>query len=159
MNDKLNEMLQMQVALNKAICKEKNLTLDSIGIENVKTALLDEIGELTHELKGNWCWWKKTQEPVNHDRVLEELVDCWHFALTINQYYFNEVVIAPEGFLKQISSFATYSTIVKNLLACSENAVNEMVILTFKLGFTIDDVYDAYTKKNKVNYERLKNGY
>ena len=28
-----------------------------------------------------------------------------------------------------------------------------------KLGFTIDDIYECYQKKNKVNFERLKNGY
>ena len=43
-------------------------------------AILDEIGELTHELKANWCWWKKTQAPVDNEKVLGELVDIWHFA-------------------------------------------------------------------------------
>ena len=28
-----------------------------------------------------------------------------------------------------------------------------------KLGFEFDDVYEAYKKKNAINYERLKNGY
>ena len=34
-----------------------------------------------------------------------------------------------------------------------------MLLITEKLGFTIDDIYECYQKKNKVNFERLKNGY
>jgi dimeric dUTPase (all-alpha-NTP-PPase superfamily) len=44
--------------------------------------ILDEVGELTHELKANWCWWKKTQPPVDEKKVLGELVDIWHFVLS-----------------------------------------------------------------------------
>ena len=38
------------------------------------------LGELTHELKGDW--WKKSQKPVDRKRVLEELVDVYHFVMT-----------------------------------------------------------------------------
>ena len=34
-----------------------------------------------------------------------------------------------------------------------------LVALTRKLGFTIEEVYNAYIDKNKVNFERIANGY
>ena len=49
--------------------------------DNLLHALFDELGELNHELKAKWCWWKKTQEPVDREKLLEEYVDCIHFGL------------------------------------------------------------------------------
>lgn len=76
----IKEMLQMQKKLDEAIMEEYGLT--EIDEENLRMAILDETGELTHELKGNWCWWKKTQAPVDMGKVLGELVDIWHFVLS-----------------------------------------------------------------------------
>lgn len=59
----IKEMLQMQAKLDEAIMKEYGL--EEIEEEKLNMAILDEIGELTHELKANWCWWKKTQPKVD----------------------------------------------------------------------------------------------
>ena len=76
----IKEMLKMQAKLDEAIMKEYGLyTIDE---EKLSFAILDEVGELTHELKGNWCYWKKTQPPVDGEKVLGELVDIWHFVLS-----------------------------------------------------------------------------
>ena len=56
--EQLKEMFTMQKALNEAILKEYGE--DSITEEKLQLAIIDELGELTHELKGDWCWWKKT---------------------------------------------------------------------------------------------------
>ena len=61
--DLIKEMLQMQAKLDEAIMKEYGLK--EIDEEKLSFAILDEVGELTHELKANWCWWKKTQAPVD----------------------------------------------------------------------------------------------
>lgn len=58
----IETMLKKQDELNSAIMKEFGLT--TISKEQIDMATLDEIGEFTHELKGDWCWWKKSQEPV-----------------------------------------------------------------------------------------------
>ena len=55
----IETMLKKQDELNSAIMKEFGLT--TISKEQIDLSTLDEIGELTHELKANWCWWKKTQ--------------------------------------------------------------------------------------------------
>ena len=78
--EQLKEMFQMQRTLNKSILDE--FGEESMTEEKLELAIIDELGELTHELKGDWCWWKKTQKPVDRKRVLEELVDVYHFVMT-----------------------------------------------------------------------------
>lgn len=67
--EQLKEMFQMQRTLNKSILDE--FGEESMTEEKLELAIIDELGELTHELKGDWCWWKKSQAPVNRQRVLE----------------------------------------------------------------------------------------
>ena len=54
----IKEMLQMQAKLDKSIMSAYGLK--KITDDKLAFAILDEVGELTHELKGDWCWWKKT---------------------------------------------------------------------------------------------------
>lgn len=53
------EMTKLQEALDKKLF-EKGRKLGKItwyDRDRVILALIDEIGELVHELKGDWCWW------------------------------------------------------------------------------------------------------
>ena len=81
----IETMLKKQDELNSAIMKEFGLT--TISKEQIDLATLDEIGEFTHELKGDWCWWKKSQEPVDRNKALEELADIFHFVLIYELLY------------------------------------------------------------------------
>lgn len=164
----IKEMLQMQAKLDEAIMDEYGF--DEIDEENLRMAILDEVGELTHELKGNWCWWKKTQPSVDMGKVLGELVDIWHFVLSY-QNHFND---GEEGLGKYESLVAEvqfhFSSINFNsngfvdafvylLHYYSTRKVGNLCAITEYLGFTIEQVYEAYCDKNKINYQRLKEGY
>lgn len=52
--EQLKEMFQMQRTLNVNILKE--FGEDSMTEEKLELAIIDELGELTHECKGAWCW-------------------------------------------------------------------------------------------------------
>ena len=54
----IRKMLKKQAKLDKAIMKEYGL--EELDEEKLNLAILDEIGELTHELKSNWCWVRTT---------------------------------------------------------------------------------------------------
>lgn len=163
----IKEMLQMQTKLDEAIMKEYGLyTIDE---KNLSFAILDEVGELTHELKGNWCWWKKTQPPVDGEKVLGELVDIWHFVLSW-QNNFNggeEGLLTDEKLMEKVDN--SRWTIEENkkgivikladLSYFSLRKVEPLIAITEYLGFTIEQVYKAYCDKNKINYQRLKEGY
>ena len=156
MINKLKEMLEMQRVLDENIYTTHNVEYDE---EKSYLALIDEIGELNHELKAEWCWWKKNQAPVNKEKVLEELVDVWHFALSI--FYQNHCGV---GISKQTIQYFEDLELCE-LYLCLVHKVKkicllEMILaLTYKLGFDFEEIYEAYKKKNAINYERLKNGY
>jgi dimeric dUTPase (all-alpha-NTP-PPase superfamily) len=163
----IKEMLKMQAKLDEAIMKEYGLK--EIDEEKLSFAILDEVGELTHELKANWCWWKKTQAPVDKEKVLGELVDIWHFVLSW-QNNFNggeEGLLTDEQLMEKVDdnrwSIEEYgSGIVIKLAELSSFSlwkVEPLIAITEYLGFTIEQVYDAYCDKNKVNYQRLESGY
>lgn len=165
--DLIKEMLKMQAKLDEAIMKEYGLT--EIDKKNLGFAILDEVGELTHELKGNWCWWKKSQAPVDEEKVLGELVDIWHFVLNYQNHFDSgeEELRAEE---QMIDNAITYFCEIKvfktgiiyllaDLTSINSNKLERLIAITEYLGFTIEDVYKAYCDKNKVNYQRLKEGY
>ena len=76
----LQELLKRQSMLDEKF-KEK-MNIESLNPNLIKVAYLDEVGELIHELKPIWCYWKKNNKEVNKRRVLEELSDCLHFSLS-----------------------------------------------------------------------------
>lgn len=165
--DLIKEMLQMQKKLDEAIMEEYGLT--EIDEENLRMAILDEVGELTHELKGNWCWWKKTPAPVDMRKILGELIDVWHFVLSY-QNHFNG---GENGILNALMFIRNSDNIFK-LLMTNEYKLSEtltdlatwnihkmerLIAISEYLGFTIEQVYECYCDKNKINYQRLESGY
>lgn len=70
------KMLKMQSKLDKAIMDEYGL--DKIDEDKLSLAILDEVGELTHELKGKWCWWKSCDYSEDtYRRTVTEFKKKW----------------------------------------------------------------------------------
>ena len=160
--EQLKEMFTMQKALNEAILKE--FGQDSISEGKLMLAIVDELGELTHELKGDWCWWKKTQPPVDGQRVLEELVDIWHFVMTWELFQdARGIDFIMKKYNFYINRFGTGITGSVGYFIANvdyEFEILPMLLdLTERLGFSFDEVYQEYLKKNKENYDRLARGY
>ncbi|WP_286078978.1 dUTP diphosphatase, partial [Faecalibaculum rodentium] len=65
------DMLERQHKYDRAIEKAHEIQISALGSDRLKAALLDEVGELNHAMKSRWCWWKKSQEPVDRKQVLE----------------------------------------------------------------------------------------
>ena len=163
----IKEMLQMQAKLDESIMKEYGL--NEIDEENLRMAILDEVGELTHELKGNWCWWKKTQAPVDNDKVLGELVDIFHFVLSYQNHfnkgeemlcnYLNEKEMSDTLLERLRAKTINLPFALSHLVYYKGSIITVLIAISEYLGFTIEQVYEAYCYKNKVNYQRLKEGY
>ena len=163
----IKEMLQMQAKLDESIMKEYRLT--EINEENLRMAILDEVGELTHELKGNWCWWKKTQAPVDNDKVLGELVDIFHFVLSYQNHfnkgeemlcnYLNEKEMSDTLLERLRAKTINLPFALSHLVYYKGSIIAVLIAISEYLGFTVEQVYQAYCNKNKINYQRLKEGY
>ena len=163
----IKEMLQMQAKLDESIMKEYGL--NEIDEENLRMAILDEVGELTHELKWNWCWWKKTQAPVDNDKVLGELVDIFHFVLSYQNHfnkgeemlcnYLNEKEMSDTLLERLRAKAINLPFALSHLVYYKGSIIAVLIAISEYLGFTIEQVYKNYCDKNKVNYQRLKEGY
>lgn len=163
----IKEMLHKQAKLDKSIMSAYGLT--EINEENLRMAILDEVGELTHELKGDWCWWKKTQAPVDDKKVLCELVDVWHFVLSYQNHFnkgeetlmsFSNEKDSVDNFLRRLRSKTIFlPSALSYLTRYKLVIIAVLVAITEYLGFTIEQVYEAYCGKNKINYQRLESGY
>ena len=154
----LRDMNNRQKRLDIAMYGSNNATYNQ---DNTYLALLDEIGELNHELKAEWCWWKKTQAPVNREKVLGELADVAHFCLNIyyHEYYMIDEKIENNASFKA-KTFDTIYFYKKLIDAYYDHRILENLLgLTFKLGFTLEELYEAYKAKNEINYQRIASNY
>ena len=111
--DKLEEIFNMQEALNKRIgVKMEGFSDEEKGkwILNYTLAMQQELAELVDSVP--WKWWAKYQE-FDEQNARVEVVDLFHFLISMAQV----------------------------------------------LGMTADDVFQAYLKKNEVNFKRQESGY
>lgn len=161
--DMINAMLAMQKKLDSDIMQKKGIKYGEGNLteDNINLAIIDELGELNHELKGLWCWWKEHQDSPDHKKVLEELVDLWHFVL-MKHYLVSELGDYTIERLAQVipyiaTSISDYHFIYT--IGSSAFDIDDVIALTYSLGFEISDVHRAYMEKNRINHERLERGY
>lgn len=161
--------------------------MDRIGynepdrFEKTILALLVEVGECANEWRG-FKYWSKNQEPVTEkldvkqihkvrnkeiksvdelfkNPLLEEYVDGLHFVLQLGIEFGvkSDVRFRPQKVGSLIEQF--------NLIF--HHASNYRYIKLFDyycglgemLGFTWEQIQQAYMEKNKINHERQNNGY
>ncbi|WP_304760075.1 dUTP diphosphatase [Faecalibaculum rodentium] len=166
----IEDMLAMQAKLDEVIIKGRAHSYrDLLRTRAYDRAILDELGELNHELKANWCWWKSSQKPVDRERVLEEFVDVLHFCLS---YTLAEIATAqyPDLYRK------TIVIICQRYLDKPDNNLDildwwhygqkkfgqpliKVILLMHWLEFDLAEVYEAYKQKNAVNHQRQQEGY
>lgn len=157
MIEQLKELLEMQRVLDENILREKGIT--EYPLENMKIALFVELGELMNEFPTKFKHWKSTAVD-NREKGLEEFVDCLHFALSLANHYRYDVECFDE--YQQLYDDSAYSyfdlltSIIEEFDYCK---FVRLFALGNKLGFSWEEIYNAYKKKNEINYERLRNGY
>lgn len=168
--EKLKEMIEMQSEYDDAIYESFETEFDA---DKCLLALFDELGEVNHELKALWCYWKHSQRPVYEEYLLEELADCWHFGVS---YYYN--MVEPEDFERDFELLFHYhitnrpkSSIRKSLswylralerVASPTGAfdiLDSLYEICLWCGFEFDDIYEAFKRKNDIIWERLREGY
>lgn len=160
MNEQLKELLEMQRILDKNIMKEHELVYDEHIANNIKVALIVEVGELMNEFPTKFKHWKKSAVD-NREKGLIEFVDCLHFILSLTNYYDlndDRIYDYEECNLLKIGTYSLSEMLSK---LCSFNTLSNEYLFEIGnfLGFTWEEIYQAYKDKNAVNYERLKENY
>lgn len=162
MLDQLKELLEMQRVLDESIFKEHGIT--EYPLENMKLALFDELGELLHEFPTKYKHWKKTAVD-NREKGLEEYVDCLHFCLSLSNYLgvkltdYHQYDRHKNDACKMDLSFLLVLLCDKVSNEQGNRILNYLFALGNYFGFTWEEIYEAYKKKNAVNYERLRSNY
>ena len=157
MKQQIKIMLDLQDGMNRKVHAEwrsQNFQwYRAIWIECAE--LLDHYG---------WKWWKKQQPDI--DQIALELVDIWHFGLSLlllkNQSHeqIAELVVehlsdAQTGgdFPQDLEAFTTQVLISKDF------DVAGFAILMAGINMNFDQLYIGYVGKNVLNFFRQDNGY
>ena len=176
MIEQLKELLEMQRKYDETVMNKYGYVYDDVIAEKNKTSLIVELGEMMNEYQSKFKYWRECPHDCR-EKALEEYVDALHFMLSLFNYYSEkEEFIIDEEF----HNYNNFSEENDELFECGnlyvvkeinrllffifyENSTEWGISYLFKLGnllgFKWEEIYNAYKKKNAVNYERLKNGY
>lgn len=177
MKTRIELMFEMQKEYDQMVFKAHGLKgYKDIDFDRLGLALVDEIGELVHELKGNWCWWKNTQKPVDEEKALEEFVDVIHFLLmhsirkgcqwvthgisTWNlTWQRNDEVCLENNDPNALSTYCAFIMATEVPKVYSREQYAWAVKFAQSMGWTEDQVFEAYKRKNEINRRRVEEGY
>jgi len=153
----------MQDTLDKRILAEHNLS----GIPLLRKKILSlqvELGELANETRCFKFW--STKAASSKDIILEEYVDCLHFILSIGlEKSFQDIYLNTKYITSELSEqFLNLYIHITDFTICSSsdkyfNIFQNFLSLGHNLGFSEEEIENAYLYKNNINHERQDNGY
>lgn len=156
------QLFEMQAELDRFIEQTQNVQYDVFQEKGL--ALLVELAELANETRCFKFWSTKgaSERPV----ILEEFVDSIHFMLSLGNmrgFQLDEWPTVEEK-LDLTPAFieATQSVLSFLQKQTQDNYLmlwHRYSVLAYNLGFTVDDIIEAYISKNEKNYERQRSGY
>ena len=142
-------------------------------LEKKLLALSVELGECANDWRG-FKFWSENQKAK--PTLLEEFIDCLHFTLSIGNH-----LNIRAGILYELARPVKSETVEAQFLNATHEIArlhkmntdkrkgdptipylhlfNTMLGLGEMLGFTWEDILQAYDEKNAVNHERQKVGY
>ena len=160
----LTELFKTQAELDSYIGKSKDLNMQDYKTERI-IALQVEFNELINELPFLFKYW--SNKNMDRDKALEEYVDCLHFILSIgndlevtdyeytkpSQEDMRSIVIGINNMTSSLAGFTVHKEKLYPVL------VDHFILFGEKLGFTEEEIVQAYHKKNEVNYSRQNEEY
>ncbi|KAA0944172.1 dUTPase [Sporosarcina sp. ANT_H38] len=182
----LTKLFEMQKVLDKRIVEDKGLQGHNLLPEKI-LALQVELGECANEWRGFKFWSEKNEpivrvsNPIAHGNpLLEEYVDCVHFFISIAMY----LKINPDDFVVTCDYtqptitqtfnrvFSTVSSLdvlmdpetaasisLEDLQETLHEGFSCFVGLGEDMGFTWNQIEQAYFDKNAINHTRQDTGY
>ncbi|OEH52952.1 hypothetical protein AQ616_18785 [Oceanobacillus sp. E9] len=173
----LDKLMTIQDDLDKHIEVKKGLQGQDL-LDKKILALQVELGELANEWRG-FKFWSSNQEPRGYNLytegkgveqknpLLEEYVDCLHFILSIGLELDRKDDLLPQPYVNRPNAstdeiIGQFGQVFKNTWHVPGDyyhLINNFVELGSMLGFTTEQIEQAYLDKNKVNHARQESGY
>lgn len=180
---KLTHLFEKQAQLDAHIVEKHGLQGQDL-LQKKVLALTVELAELAQEHRG-FKFWSIDQQPRNfcklcqltetpHDcrnPLLEEYVDCLHFALSIgNELGYCRDTLMPTPNVKGSNVLGWIHMTMQDFINFNPynengnwrlygNGIRNLLALSEMLGFTWEQVEEAYNAKHEVNYKRQQEGY
>lgn len=160
----LKKLFELQKNLDDHI--ENNHPLENNSLLSKKVlALQVELAELANETRCFKFW--SSKKPSNKEAILEEFVDCLHFILTLGlEKHFTDVIIDIKDVHQYdiTSQFLSLYIDINDFFICSSQdhyvtLFEDFFTLGKSLGFTFEDIENAYYTKNCINHQRQDEGY
>lgn len=158
----LKQLFDMQRTLDERIIKQHGLEGKELLDQRI-LALNVELAELAQETRCFKFWSTNKQ---SSERVLDELVDVLHFVLSVGIETGLEENFAKfyEGNIELVVIFNHLFNLIGDFHYSSEGGeyfrlTSCFVRLVKSLGFTWEQVTQAYIEKNKENHDRQDRGY
>jgi dimeric dUTPase (all-alpha-NTP-PPase superfamily) len=185
----LQKLFEMQKALDKHIEQEHPRHEGEDRLAKKILALRVELGELANEWRGFKFWSKDQKPRtkvlvkdwfeglVKHEEfknpLLEEYVDCLHFILSIGLDIgfkrdmtnvirsFNALTQFNNMFNAAAYFYNIYTELGKGcgLYDSFDDMLGIFIGLGKELGFTWEQIEEAYLQKNAINHKRMESGY
>ncbi len=157
MKNQLLTMLELQDKMNTRVhaqWREQNFEwYRAIWIESAE--LMDHYG---------WKWWKNQKVDVEQSQL--ELVDIWHFALSImlneqtdKQLIAEQIVQAWHSEGKQEQFRTLLETFTLDVLQSHSFSTPKFCALLAALDMSFETLYRIYVGKNVLNFFRQDHGY
>lgn len=158
MKQQVLSMLQLQDAINLKVhplWREQNYAwYRAVWVECAE--LMDHYG---------WKWWKHQEPDV--DQVILELVDIWHFGLSIHLLDSDDLAFTTQRIVEQLESAVVQKEDFKVLLEdfagetirSKSFDVTRFALLMNAVGLSFEGLYRNYIGKNVLNRFRQDHGY
>lgn len=161
----LTQQDRLDSSMREELSIDENTWASKMTLEH-SIALNVEVHEFINAAHKAWKYWKR--KDMNMDDVLIEAIDVIHFCMlklnkSISETEFIAHHIAVETYSRhKYKSDDSVKHAIYGLSVDTHN-VRERLITVLQIldyyGFTSQDIIRAYNKKNKVNFERLAEGY
>ncbi len=158
------KLAEKQVALDKLIKDKCPEMKDQQYWEDRIIALIVEVAELSNEIRFFKYWSNKPAS--DKEVILSELVDCLHFAFSLGNTIENESWIFAADDIKRPLPHIFFDLVARlhkmvfdNSTKKFKSMLNNIAEIAWHMGYTQEDIEEAYDKKNAINYQRQEEGY
>ncbi|UBH07855.1 dUTP diphosphatase [Macrococcus armenti] len=157
--EELDSMIREKFGISEDEWKGENMSIKH-GL-----ALQVEKFEFINECHDSWKYWKK--KSVVPERIIDEAIDVIHFIhLALNKHEFSSVdfVNSINGDLEELYE-NIHEVDMLDLIGLLAEEVNifklYMLLLTIldHYAFTLEDIEQAYDRKNNENFKRQERNY
>ncbi|HSQ90170.1 dUTP diphosphatase [Romboutsia sp.] len=168
--EQLQTMMDLQGKMDELALKNNGVDEELDLTQEKYIALKTELHEFINEIE-EFKFWKKNK---GKDHVLEEGIDTIHFILSLMIDYgyemkedlvitkeqlehmedksINELYVMTDALMVDTYMMRSWAEMLTSILI-------GILLMLNKCGFTGDNIYDEYIRKNKINIERQEKQY